>query len=129
MVTDSILRVAVRPRALRAGRLLGELFTEIPRGNIRLGLSGGIGGARDAQHRLVAGADFVYIGHAAIADYAFAKNVLADADYRAPTLPLPVEHFMSQGRSAEFVNYLRSYGGFITPRLINARPSRSLSVI
>lgn len=57
------------------GRTLMSWFTDLDRGPVRLGVAGGIMGARDAEAALQNGADYVLIGKAAILAHDFPAKI------------------------------------------------------
>ena len=96
-----------------AGRTLMSLFTELPRGDIKLGVAGKIMSAADARAALEADADYVAIGKAGVMVHDFPKRVQADADYHAPALPIAAAQLADEGISPTFLTYLRGFPGFI----------------
>jgi 2,4-dienoyl-CoA reductase-like NADH-dependent reductase (Old Yellow Enzyme family) len=95
------------------GRTLMSYFTELPRGNVRLGAAGKIMGAKDAQAVLDAGCDYVLIGRAAILRHDFPKRVHGDAAYQSPSLPVTVQHLRDEGLSPVFIKYMGNWPGFV----------------
>ncbi|MGB0212151.1 MAG: NADH:flavin oxidoreductase [Algiphilus sp.] len=96
-----------------ADRSLLAHFTDLPRGDVRLGAAGKLMSAHDAVAALDAGCDFVVIGRAAILRHDFADRVLADPAYAAPPLPVAPDTLAAEGVSPVFVDYLRTFGGFV----------------
>lgn len=82
-------------------------FAELPRGDVRLGVAGKIVDAEHVRAVIEAGCDFVMIGRAAILRHDFPDRVKADPDYASPVWPLPAEHYLAEGISPDFVEYLR----------------------
>jgi 2,4-dienoyl-CoA reductase-like NADH-dependent reductase (Old Yellow Enzyme family) len=95
------------------GRSLLSFFTELPRGDVRLGAAGKVMTAADARDVIDAGCDFVVIGRAAILRHDFPERVRRDAEYRSPALPIDVQHLLDEGLSHEFVHYMRRWPGFV----------------
>ena len=95
------------------GRSLLSFFTELPRGQARLGAAGKVMDAADALDLLDAGCDFVVIGRAAILRHDFPERVRRDRAYRSPALPIGVQHLRDEGLSDEFVYYMRRWPGFV----------------
>jgi 2,4-dienoyl-CoA reductase-like NADH-dependent reductase (Old Yellow Enzyme family) len=89
------------------GRTLLSIFTELPRGNVKLGSSGKVMSARKASAALKAGCDFVMIGRAAILQPGFPERVQLDPDYRSPDLPVTQSHLETSGLSPAFIKYMR----------------------
>jgi 2,4-dienoyl-CoA reductase-like NADH-dependent reductase (Old Yellow Enzyme family) len=63
------------------GRSLMSYFTELPRGNVRLGAAGKVMSGPRAAEVLQAGCDFVSIGRAAILRHDFPERVRRDPSY------------------------------------------------
>ncbi|MDP3855813.1 NADH:flavin oxidoreductase [Phenylobacterium sp.] len=95
------------------GRSLMSWFTDLPRGDVRLGVAGKVMTPADAAACLEAGADFVLIGRAAILHHDFPKQAAADADFRPASLPVTREHLRQEGLGPAFVDYMNSWKGFV----------------
>ncbi|HEX2590961.1 MAG TPA: NADH:flavin oxidoreductase [Rhizomicrobium sp.] len=95
------------------GRSLMQIFTELPRGNVRLGVAGKIRNAEDAVKVIDAGCDYVLIGRAAILRHDFPERVRRDAHYTSPALPVPPDFLASEGLSPKFLTYMRTFPGFV----------------
>ncbi len=96
------------------GRSLMSVFTELARGNVRLGVAGKIRNAEDAAKVIEGGCDFALIGRAAILRHDFPERVRRDPDYRSPPLPVSPDFLHHEGISPKFVTYLRSFPGFVS---------------
>ena len=81
---------------------------DLPRGNVKVGAAGKIVDAEHVCKVLEAGCDFAMIGRAAILAHDFPEKVRADAYYASPKWPLPAEHYLAEGISPTFVDYLRT---------------------
>lgn len=97
------------------GRTLMSVFTELPRGNVRLGAAGKVMTGPQAQAVLDAGCDFVVIGRAAILRHDFPNRVAADPTFTSPATPVTVQHLTDEGLSPAFVQYMRQWPGFVEP--------------
>jgi 2,4-dienoyl-CoA reductase-like NADH-dependent reductase (Old Yellow Enzyme family) len=95
------------------GRTLLNVFTDLPRGDVRLGASGKIMSARKAAFALQAGCDFVLIGRAAILQPEFPRLVHSDHDHQSPALPVSRTHLENAGLSPAFINYMAGWDGFV----------------
>lgn len=95
------------------GRTLMSYFTELDRGNVRLGVAGKIMAAATARQCLEDGADFVVIGRAAILHHDYPKRALADPDFTPIALPVTPEHLRAEGLSPAFVEYMGNWKGFV----------------
>lgn len=96
------------------GRSLMSWFTDIPRGNTRLGVAGKIMGAKQALECMDAGVDFVLLGRAAILHHDFPEQVRANPDFHAIATPVTREHLRQEGLGEAFVNYMATWSGFVT---------------
>ena len=96
------------------GRTLTEIFAEIPRGEVRLGVAGKIHDPADVQRVLDAGVDIAVLGRVAIMHHNYPQLLAADAGFvprRPPTRP---EVLVAEGVSPNFVTYLSgSFKGFV----------------
>jgi 2,4-dienoyl-CoA reductase-like NADH-dependent reductase (Old Yellow Enzyme family) len=95
------------------GRKLLSYFTELPRGHVRVGAAGKVMGGRTADELIGAGCDFVVIGRAAILRHDFPERVRNDPDYTSPPLPASPEQLHQEGLSPAFVDYMRTFPGFV----------------
>lgn len=86
-------------------RTLLEHFLDLPRHGTALGVAGHLASAAAIQQVLDQGADLAYVGKGAIADHAFARRAIADADYRAPSFPLTRDHLRAEKLAEPFVTY------------------------
>lgn len=95
------------------GRTLMSYFTDLPRGEVRLGVAGKIMSAADARAMLDAGADFVLLGRAAILHHDWPQKARANPDFRPASLPVPRAHLEAEGLGPAFVNYMSTWAGFV----------------
>ncbi|KAJ4264288.1 hypothetical protein NW762_005484 [Fusarium torreyae] len=95
------------------GRTLLNVFTELPRSAVRLGASGKIMTAQQAVDTLDAGCDFVMLGKAAILCSDFPQKVEKDTQFRLPELPVTPAYLSEQGLSKNFIEYMRTWEGFV----------------
>lgn len=95
------------------GRTLMSYFTDLPRGEVRLGVAGKIMSAADARALLDAGADFVLLGRAAILHHDWPEKARANPDFRPVSLPVPRAHLEAEGLGPAFVNYMSTWAGFV----------------
>jgi 2,4-dienoyl-CoA reductase-like NADH-dependent reductase (Old Yellow Enzyme family) len=95
------------------GRTLMSYFTDLPRGDVRLGVAGKIMSAADARAMLDAGADFVLLGRAAILHHDWPQRALANPDFRPVSLPVTRAHLEAEGLGPAFVNYMSTWAGFV----------------
>lgn len=95
------------------GRSLMSLFTELRRGNVRLGAAGKIYTAADAAKMVELGLDFAILGRAAILHHDFPKRAKADPQFKPHALPVTAEYLAAEGLSPTFVGYMRNWKGFV----------------
>jgi 2,4-dienoyl-CoA reductase-like NADH-dependent reductase (Old Yellow Enzyme family) len=101
---------------IHTGELLIGLFTDLPRGTTRVGVSGDVMSAGAARRALDHGSDFVFVASGAVVHHDFPQRALADHAYETPRPPLPASFFRDQGRSPAFVDYLEGSLGFVEAR-------------
>jgi len=100
--------------AADGGKPLIAYFTDLARGDCRLGVAGKLMSAADAQACLDAGADFVLIGRGAILHHDFARQAIADAAFQTTPLPVTKDYLREQALGEPFIAYLaRSRQGFL----------------
>ncbi len=95
------------------GRSLLHCFTELPRGNVRLGAAGKIMTGASAQAVIEAGCDFATIGRAAILRHDFPERVRRDSGFESPALPVTAQHLAGEGVHPAFLAYLRGWPDFV----------------
>jgi 2,4-dienoyl-CoA reductase-like NADH-dependent reductase (Old Yellow Enzyme family) len=95
------------------GKKLMAYFTELARGQTRLGVAGKITSGDDATKVLEDGADYAIIGRAAILHHDFPKRVAADPHFKQIALPVTREYLAAEGLSPKFVTYMQQWKGFV----------------
>ena len=95
------------------GRSLMSYFTEMPRGDTRLGVAGKVASARDAADAIESGADYVILGKAGIFVHDFPRRAMRDQSFRAPPVPVQQSLLEAEGVGPNFVSYLRSFPGLV----------------
>jgi len=95
------------------GRRLIDIFAELPRGEVRLGVAGKIHDPADVQRVLDAGVDVPVLGRVAILHHDYPRLLATEGFVpRRPPADAAVLH--AEGVSPTFVNYLRnSFRGFV----------------
>lgn len=95
------------------GRTLLAHFAGLDRGKVRLGVAGKISTGAAARTALDGGADFVLVGRSAILHHDFPKKVAADPAFTPIGLPVAAAHLEAEGLGPAFLNYMRSWKGFV----------------
>ncbi|MBC7770247.1 MAG: NADH:flavin oxidoreductase [Phycisphaerales bacterium] len=95
------------------GRTLASYFTELERGDVRLGAAGKIMSAQDARDVLAAGFDFPIIGRVAILHHDLPKRVAADPNFTPVATPVSEAYLREEGLGPAFVTYMRNWKGFV----------------
>jgi 2,4-dienoyl-CoA reductase-like NADH-dependent reductase (Old Yellow Enzyme family) len=96
------------------GRSLVSYFTELERGEVRLGGAGRITTPSDAAAALDAGLDFVVLGRASILHHDYPARLGRDPGFAPAAVPVSAEHLAAEGVSPVFVDYLRGFRGLVT---------------
>ena len=94
------------------GRSLMSWFTDLDRGNVRLGVAGKITTPAIAAKMLDDGADYVLIGRAAILHHDFPERA-RDPAFTPIALPVTAEHLQNEGLGPAFVTYMATWPGFV----------------
>jgi 2,4-dienoyl-CoA reductase-like NADH-dependent reductase (Old Yellow Enzyme family) len=94
--------------------LLIDVFTELPRGNTLLSVTGRVLSADDAAWCLAKGADVVGVGIGAILHHDFANRALADPSFKARTQPVSRDVLRSELVGPPFMDYLATNWDDIT---------------
>jgi len=98
------------------GRTLMSCFTDLPRGETRLGCAGKVMSGEDARECLARGMDFVLLGRAAILHHDWPRRAAADAGFRPVPLPVSEQYLQDERLSPPFVQYMRNWKGFVEAR-------------
>ena len=96
------------------GKSLLSYFTELNRGDVRLGVAGKIYSGRDAGKCLENGVDFVLPGRAAILHHDLPLQIAANPEFEPVSLPVTRDYLVSEGLGAAFVDYMAGWEGFVT---------------
>ena len=94
-------------------RLLIDWFTDLERGDVRLGVAGKVTDATTARRCLEHGADIAIIGRAAILHHDFPERVRANPEFAARSLPVTRDYLRAEGLSSAFLEYMKNWKGFI----------------
>ena len=96
------------------GKSLLQWYAPLQRGRVRLGVTGKLLTAAQAQSCLDAGADFVIIGRGAILHHDWPRRALQDPHFRPVATPVTPEHLRREGLSAKFIRYMENWKGFVS---------------
>ena len=89
------------------GRSLMSYFTELERGNTRLGVVGKIRTPQDAEAALAAGADWIMLGRAAMLQHDFPRRYQADRAFKPVQMPVSRQYLKGEGLSEKFQAYIQ----------------------
>ena len=93
-------------------RTLMGWFTDLPRGDVRLGCAGKVMTPDDARACLERGMDFVLLGRAAILHHDYPKLLAADPAFAPVKTPVSADYLLAEGLGPSFVKYMASWKGF-----------------
>jgi 2,4-dienoyl-CoA reductase-like NADH-dependent reductase (Old Yellow Enzyme family) len=96
-----------------ASRPLIDWFTDLPRGDTRLGVAGKLMSGADCRRAIEHGADFPVLGRAAILHHDFPKRLAADPDFACVPLPVTRQWLRDQRLSPVFIEYMNNWKGFV----------------
>ncbi|HZC15986.1 MAG TPA: NADH:flavin oxidoreductase [Caulobacteraceae bacterium] len=96
-----------------AARPLIDWFTELPRGETRLGAAGKLMSAADCRRILEHGADFAILGRAAVLHHDFPQEVAADPDFHTIALPVTRAYLRDQRLGPAMIEYMNGWKGFV----------------
>jgi 2,4-dienoyl-CoA reductase-like NADH-dependent reductase (Old Yellow Enzyme family) len=96
-----------------AHKPLIDWFTDLPRGETRVGVAGKLMSADDCRRALGHGADFVLLGRAAILNHDFPRRVAADPAFRATATPVSRAYLAAERLSPLFIDYMNNWKGFV----------------
>jgi 2,4-dienoyl-CoA reductase-like NADH-dependent reductase (Old Yellow Enzyme family) len=95
-------------------RLLIDFFTDLSRGDTRLGVAGNLRTPADVRRVLEMGVDIAIVGRAAIIHHDFPNRLAADPAFAPLQPPVAREHLLNEGVSPGFLTYLdTSFKGFV----------------
>jgi 2,4-dienoyl-CoA reductase-like NADH-dependent reductase (Old Yellow Enzyme family) len=95
------------------GQPLMSYFTDLTRGDVRLGVAGKLRTGADAARCIDMGADFVTIGRAAILHHDFPEKLKANSDFESVQLPVSAAYLRSEGLGEAFIRYMSTWEGFV----------------
>ena len=95
------------------GNSLLELFANLERGQVRLGVAGKIGTPQLADQAINHNIDWIMLGRAAILQHDFPNRYVADANFTPVSLPVTRDYLASEGLSSKFIEYMATWSGFV----------------
>ena len=96
------------------GRTLTQVFAELPRGQVRLGVAGKIHDPADVQRILDMGVDVAVLGRVGILHHDYPQRMRADRAWIPRRPPADPELLLAEGMSPRFIEYMRSnFKGFV----------------
>ncbi len=88
------------------GRGLLSYFTDLDRGDVKLGVAGKVNSVRSANQCLDQGVDFVLLGRAAILHHDFPLQAMGNPDFQSTPLPVSADYLRAQGLGEDFLVYM-----------------------
>ena len=92
------------------GKKLITYFTELERGNTRLGVAGAIKTPLDAEKTLAEGVDWIMLGRAAMLNHNFPKLYQANSSFLPTEIPVTENYLKNEGLSEKFIQYISKWG-------------------
>lgn len=96
------------------GRPIMDWFTDLDRGQTRLGVAGKLMTGRSVLECLRRNADFVFIGRGAILHHDFVQQIAANPDFVSTSLPVSRSYLADEGLGAQFIEYMATWPGFVS---------------
>lgn len=115
MIDMSLWDVRKHPRDEAYAHLsLTEIFTALPRGDVRLGVAGKIHDPADIDWVLGLGVDVAVLGRVAILHHNYPDLLEADGSFTPRRPPVSADILRSEGLSRAFVDYMAgNFPGFV----------------
>lgn len=95
------------------GRSLLSYFTELDRGEVRLGTAGKLRTPKEMTDCFESGVDFIMLGRAAILHHDFPRLMSANPAFEPISNPVSADYLRSQGLGDAFVTYMSGWDGFV----------------
>ena len=92
------------------GKTLLQHFSELERGNTRLGVAGNIRTPQDASRAIESGIDWIMLGRAAILNHNFPKLYTKNSQFETPVIPVSADYLAKEGLSPKFISYMSNWG-------------------
>lgn len=94
-------------------RSLLSWFSELPRGDTRLGAAGSIVTPQQALAALRSGLDFVTLGKIAVLHHDYPERVRRDGSFQPDWLPVSAARLRQERLGERFIAYLATWTGFV----------------
>lgn len=93
---------------------LTEIFAELPRGDVALGVAGKLHDPADIEWALERGVDIAVLGRVAILHHNYPEALEANPAFQPRRPPVSPDILLSEGLSRPFINYMaRNFPGFV----------------
>lgn len=102
------------------GRSLMSYFTDLPRGDVRLGVAGKIRTPAEAEAAIGSGIDWIMLGRAAILHHNFPNLYASDQQFVPVQTPVTRAHLAGEGLSESFIGYMNNWPGFVADESASA---------
>ena len=96
------------------GRSLMEIFAELPRGDVRLGVAGKIHEPSDVQRVIDTGVDIAILGRVAILHHDYPNLLSGDGGFAPRHVPVSATTLAEEGLSDTFIAYMSTWKGFVS---------------
>ena len=96
------------------GRSLLSYFSELERGEVKLGIAGKLRNPDEVRHAMATDIDFVVLGRAAILHHDFPRQMQANRDFAPIRNPVSADHLRREGLGEAFITYMSSWKGFVS---------------
>lgn len=96
------------------GRSLMEIFAELPRGDVRLGVAGKIHEPADVQRVIDTGVDIAILGRVAILHHDYPNLLSSDVGFAPRHVPVSEATLAEEGLSDTFIAYMSTWKGFVS---------------
>ena len=95
------------------GQSLLSYFSQLERGDVRLGVAGKIMTPDDVEKVMGMGIDWVMLGKAGILHHDYPNQLKKNPNFVPATLPVSADYLRNEGLSDTFVEYMKVWKGFV----------------
>ena len=92
------------------GKTLLQHFSELKKGDTRLGVAGNIRTPQDATKAMEEDIDWVMLGRAAILNHNFPELFADNPEFEPPVIPVSADYLTNEGLSPKFITYMSNWG-------------------